>query len=100
MQNRISQKKDFISHKSDCVGSELDCDAALRFGFNTARNGREQTKFAAGIVLSKHPELRKQYSNIRKDIYSINDIIEQGLSRKGINNNTIVDTPTNDLFKR
>lgn len=72
-------KKDFSSSKTDCVSTELQANTHLRIGFNKAHNGKEQTRFAASIVLDKHPELYKIYPTLNKNKYDLQRIIDMSL---------------------
>ena len=69
------EKKNF-KHIQDCVGKALLKDNVLHAEFDKMPNGREQARFAAHIVINKHPELLSQQRNLKQVVSYINDVRE------------------------
>ena len=67
----LKTKKPFSKYKDDCVGKALSENPALAMGFKRAKNGEEQTHFAAAIVLDEHPELYCELRGLNKSDYNI-----------------------------
>ncbi len=70
----LEHKKPFYDYTDDCVGKALHEDNMLYLGFKKAKDGIEQTHFAAIIVLDKYPELYKELGELNKHDYDIEEI--------------------------
>jgi hypothetical protein len=72
-------KKDFTSYvdQDNLISDILDKDKDLKAGFDLAKDGKEQTHFVTNICLNKYPERYKEFKNIDRKNYDLNEVYDK-----------------------